>query len=155
MSIIYSNIHNINRNIGTLACNKNNIEICRKVIKLQIKFCGIIANIWDENSTQMFFFCLKHVVTWKCFTSFRTYRIRIIEGNYLIQLCIYKIKFENYPSKSETKFYTSRILHFKYGLPNQIKSNNKLSGWTMTPVAGWSFKSSPFLVSQPGFQFIK
>ena len=36
--------------------NKNNIEMCRKVIKLQIKFCGIIANIWDENSTQMFFF---------------------------------------------------------------------------------------------------
>ena len=63
MSIIYSNIHNINRNIGTLACNKNNIEICRKVIKLQIKFCGIIANIWDENSTQMCLFCLKHVVT--------------------------------------------------------------------------------------------
>ena len=63
MSIIYSNIHNINRNIGTLACNKNNIAMCRKVIKLQIKFCGIIANIWDENSTQMFFFCLKYVVT--------------------------------------------------------------------------------------------
>ena len=48
--------------------------------------------------------------------------------NYQIQLCTYKIKFETHPSKSETKFDTSRILHFKYALPSiwiSLKLENK------------------------------